>query len=303
MKEQKEILIDENNENIRIDKFLANNFSNLSRSYVQDLINQGNIIVNDQQVKKSYNLNLNDKVKVSIPEAEDVELKAEEISLEIIYEDSDLLVINKHPDIVVHPAPGHPDGTLVNALLNHCQDLPGINGVKRPGIVHRLDKDTTGSLVVAKNDNAQQSLTNQFKERKTKKVYWALVHGHVKHKKAKIDAAIGRDRKDRKKMAVTNKNSKKAVSKFEVIEYYDNYTLVKVDLTTGRTHQIRVHFNYIGHPIVGDDLYGYNKRKLDVDRQMLHAKTLGFYHPQTDDWLEFETELWPDMERTIDSLR
>ncbi|MFO7818802.1 MAG: RluA family pseudouridine synthase, partial [Halanaerobacter sp.] len=222
--------------------------------------------------------------------------------LNIIYEDGDLLVVNKQANLVVHPAPGHPDGTLVNALLYHCDNLAGISGVKRPGIVHRLDKNTTGALVVAKNDGAQKSLSKQFKERKTKKIYWALVQGHVKHKKAKIDAAIGRDPKDRKKMAVTSKNSKKAVSKFEVLDYYGDYTLVEVELITGRTHQIRVHFDYIGHPIVGDSLYGYNKSQLDIDRQLLHAKVLGFYHPQTEEWQEFEAELWDDMKEVVAKL-
>ncbi|MGM0502599.1 MAG: RluA family pseudouridine synthase, partial [Bacillota bacterium] len=191
---------------------------------------------------------------------------------------------------------------LVNGLLSHCENLSGISGVKRPGIVHRLDKNTTGTLVVAKNDKAQQSLSQQFKKRQTKKIYLALVHGNLKHKKAKIDAAIGRDTKDRKKMTVTSKNSKKAVSKFEVLKYYEGYTLVKVKLITGRTHQIRVHFNYIGHPIVGDKLYGHQKSKLDVDRQMLHAEVLGFHHPETEKWLEFEAELWPDMKNTLANL-
>jgi len=266
------------------------------------LIKQGNILVNANQITKSYSLDFEDKLTINIPEAEKLDLKAEDIPLKIIYEDEDLLVVNKQSDLVVHPAPGHPDGTLVNALLNHCENLAGIGGVKRPGIVHRLDKNTTGALVVAKTDRAQQSLAKQFKQRKTKKKYWALVHGNLKYKKAKIDAAIGRDTKDRKKMTVTSKNSKKAVSKLKVVEYYNDYSLVEVDLITGRTHQIRVHCDYIGHPIVGDFKYGHNKSKLSAKRQMLHAKELGFYHPVTEEWLEFEAELWPDMEDVIANL-
>lgn len=286
----------------RIDKFLAKELAELSRSYIQELINEGQIMVNGVEVKKSYTLEASDLLKVEIPEAETVDLKPQEIPLSIVYEDDELLVVNKQANLVVHPAPGHPDGTLVNALLYHCDNLAGISGVKRPGIVHRLDKNTTGALVVAKNDRAQKSLSKQFKERKTKKIYWALVQGHVKHKKAKIDAAIGRDPKDRKKMAVTSKNSKKAVSKFEVLDYYGDYTLVEVELVTGRTHQIRVHFDYIGHPIVGDNLYGYNKSQLDIDRQLLHAKVLGFYHPQSEEWQEFEAELWDDMKEVLAKL-
>ncbi|MBM7556045.1 RluA family pseudouridine synthase [Halanaerobacter jeridensis] len=299
MSERKTITVNKEVIDQRIDKFLAEQFSDFSRSYIQKLIDEGNILINEEEVKKSYTLKLNDVVQLNIPEAETIDLKPQNIPLDIIYEDDDILVVNKQSDLVVHPAPGHPDGTLVNALLYHCDNLAGISGVKRPGIVHRLDKDTTGALVAAKTDKAQQSLSQQFKERKTKKIYWALVEGHVKHQKAKIDAAVGRDPKDRKKMAVTSKNSKKAISKFEVIDYYDDYTLVEVELITGRTHQIRVHFDYIGHPVVGDNLYGFNKSNLDVDRQMLHAKELGFYHPRTEQWHEFKAELKADMEELL----
>ena len=302
MSDKKSIIVNEESGGQRIDKFLAQQFSDFSRSYIQKLINQGNVLVNEAEIKKSYTVGMDDVVQLNLPEAETIDLKPQEIPLDIIYEDDDILVVNKQSDLVVHPAPGHPDGTLVNALLYHCDNLAGIRGVKRPGIVHRLDKDTTGALVAAKNDKAQQSLTQQFKERKTKKVYWALVQGHVQHQKAKIDAAIGRDPKNRKKMAVTSKNSKKAISKFEVMDYYGDYTLVKVELVTGRTHQIRVHFDYIGHPIVGDSIYGSNKSQLDIGRQMLHAKVLGFYHPQTEQWQEFKAELWPDMEELLTKL-
>ena len=299
----KKIKIDNEFAGKRIDKFLALQWSDFSRNYIQKLIEQDNVVVNDSKVKKSYIIEETDIIKVNIPEAETIDLQPQDLPLDIIYEDDDILVVNKQANLVVHPAPGHPDNTLVNALLHHCDNLAGISGVKRPGIVHRLDKDTTGVLVAAKNDKAQQSLTQQFKERKTKKVYWAVVQGHVKHQKAKIDAAIGRDPHDRKKMTVTSENSKKAISKFEVIDYYENYTLVKVKLLTGRTHQIRVHFEYIGHPIVGDQLYGYNKDELNVERQMLHAKLLGFYHPHTEAWQEFEADLWPDMENLLTELR
>ena len=286
----------------RVDKFLAKKLDEFSRSYIQKLIDEGNILINDSEIKKSEIVNVDDRIKVNIPPAEGVDLKAQDIPLDIIYEDKDLLVVNKQADLVVHPAPGHPDGTLVNALLYHCDNLAGISGVKRPGIVHRLDKDTTGALVAAKNDKTQQGLAQQFKKRKTEKIYWALVHGHLKHNKAKIDAAIGRDPKNRKKMTVTSKNSKKAISKYEVLDYYGDYSLVKVKLITGRTHQIRVHFDYLGHPIVGDELYGYNKSKLDVDRQLLHSRILGFYHPRTEQWEEFEAELSTDMQDVLTKL-
>ncbi|GAB6100707.1 RluA family pseudouridine synthase [Halanaerocella petrolearia] len=302
MEDKKEFNIRNKGSKQRLDKFLANKNDNLSRSYIQELINSGQVLVNNEKVKKSYKLEVGDKIKLTIPEAEEVDLEPENISLNIIYKDKDLVVVNKQPDLVVHPAPGHTSGTLVNALLYHCDNLSGINGVIRPGIVHRLDKDTSGAIVVAKNDETHIDLSRQFKERETKKEYLALVQGRVKYNKGKIDAAIGRDPHNRKKMAVTSKNSKKAISYFEVIERYQNHTLVRVKLETGRTHQIRLHMNYMGHSVVGDETYGPTSQ-LEVSRQMLHAKILGFYHPRTEEWKEFEAPLLEDMEEVLADLK
>ncbi len=302
MVDKREFIIDLAANNQRIDKFLSKHNQDLSRSYLQDLIEGEDVLVNGESVKKSYKLVTDDKVELILPQAQELEVKAEDIPLDIIYEDKDVVVINKQPNLVVHPAPGHEAGTLVNALLYHCDNLSGINGVIRPGIVHRLDKDTSGAMVVAKNDQAHLNLTEQFKERETKKLYLTLVEGRVKHKKGKIDAAIGRDINDRKKMAVTSKNSKKSISSFEVLERYDKHSLVKVKLETGRTHQIRLHMDYIGHPVVGDNLYGYNHNTIDVNRQMLHSHILGFYHPSSEKWMEFKAPLLADIEEAIKQL-
>ncbi|WP_027340316.1 RluA family pseudouridine synthase [Halonatronum saccharophilum] len=302
MVKKRNFIIEELDKNFRIDKFLSKENEDLSRSYLQELIDSDKVKVNSKPVKKSYKLSVGDEVEVNLPKVEELELLAEDIPLDIIYEDNDIVVINKQPNLVVHPAPGHESGTLVNALLYHCDNLSGINGVIRPGIVHRLDKDTSGAIVVAKNDKAHLSLSEQFKERDTKKVYKAIVEGRVKYKKGKIDAAIGRDLRDRKKMAVTNKNSKKAISRFEVLEKYEKHSLVRVTLETGRTHQIRLHMDYMGHPVVGDELYGYSKATVDVSRQMLHAYILGFYHPSSGEWVEFEAPLLDDMEEMIKRL-
>ncbi|GAB6138503.1 RluA family pseudouridine synthase [Halanaerobaculum tunisiense] len=302
MEEQHKFKVSSEASGQRVDKFLATQNDNLSRNYLQNLIKDGQVLVNDKQVKKSYQLETDDQIELTIPEAEEMDLEPEDIHLDILYEDQDLIVINKQPDLVVHPAPGHPNGTLVNALLYHCDNLSGINGVIRPGIVHRLDKDTSGSLVVAKNDETHRGLANQFKERETKKEYLALVQGQVKYNKGKIDAAIGRDPSDRKKMAVTSKNSKRAISHFEVQKRYQDHTLVKVRLETGRTHQIRLHMDYMSNAVVGDQLYGPTNSKLDVSRQMLHAHKLGFYHPRTEVWKEFKAPLLADMKETIANL-
>ncbi|TDX52763.1 RluA family pseudouridine synthase [Orenia marismortui] len=303
MDNKREFIITQEDNNNRLDKFLSRQNKDLSRSYLQELIDNDNVLVNGNVVKKSYKLNTDDNVEVIIPKPAELTLEAQDIPLDIIYEDKDIIVINKQPDLVVHPAPGNEDGTLVNALLYHCNNLSGINGVIRPGIVHRLDKDTSGAMVIAKNDQSHLNLAEQFKERTTKKIYLTIVDGRLKYKKGKIDAAIGRDPKDRKKMAVTSKNSKKAISRFELLEKYEKHSLVKVKLETGRTHQIRLHMGYLGHPVVGDKLYGYNHNYLTVDRQMLHSHTLGFYHPTTEEWMEFEAPLLEDMEKVLERLR
>ena len=303
MKERK-FVIDQQGAGQRLDKFLAEENDDLSRNYLQQLIAEEKVTVNQSVKQKSYQLKEEDKIKLTVPEAQKLEdVEPEAIPLDIIYEDEDLLVVNKQPDLVVHPAPGHPDGTLVNGLLHHCDNLSGINGVIRPGIVHRLDKDTSGAIVVAKNDQAHVELARQFKEREVTKEYLALVQGQLPHKKGKIDAAIGRNPNDRKKMAVTSKNSKRAVSRFEIVERFNSYTLVKVKLETGRTHQIRVHMEYINHPLVGDQLYGYRDDNLNPERQMLHAQTLGFTHPQTGEYREWEALLLADMKQLIKGLK
>ncbi|MBM7624290.1 RluA family pseudouridine synthase [Sporohalobacter salinus] len=303
MSEERNYIITEVDEDQRLDKFLAQQNKEFSRSYIQKLVDDGEVTVNDENKKNSYCLQSGERVQLSIPEPEETEIKPEAIPLDVITEDEDIIVINKQAGLVVHPAPGHQKGTLVNALLHHCDNLSGINGEIRPGIVHRLDKDTSGAIVVAKNDQAHRSLAKQFKERRTEKIYLALVEGNVKHNKAKIDAAIGRDVYNRKKMAVTKKNSKKAVTKFKVLERFGDYTWIRLELETGRTHQIRVHMSYIDNPVVGDRLYGYNKQRLNVQRQLLHAYQLGFEHPQQNKWVEFTAELPPDIKQTVERLR
>jgi 23S rRNA pseudouridine1911/1915/1917 synthase len=302
MEKEMKFVVKEDSIKQRLDKFLSTKNDDLSRTYIQKLIDKGQVTVNGEEHKSSYNLHLNDEIKIAIPKPEEIELKAEEISLDVIYEDDDLIVINKQSDLVVHPAPGHPSGTLVNALLYHCDNLSGISGQVRPGIVHRLDKDTTGVLVVAKNDQAHLGLSEQFKERETEKIYLTLAKGNIKHNKGKIDAAIGRDPKDRKKMAVTKYNSKKAISRFEVLERFGEYTWVKVKLETGRTHQIRVHMSYMGNPVVADQLYGSKGEELGATRQLLHAYQLGFTHPIKEEWMEFEAEIPLDMEQVLEEL-
>lgn len=303
MDQERNYIIDNINVNKRLDKFLAQQNEEFSRSYIQKLVEDGMITVNGEPKKNSYSLQAEDEVRLVIPEPEEVDIKAEEIPLKVIAEDEDIIVINKQSDLVVHPAPGHQQGTLVNALLYHCDNLSGINGEIRPGIVHRLDKDTSGAIVAAKNDRAHRNLVKQFKERRTEKIYLALVEGNIKHNKAKIDAAIGRDPYNRKQMTVTKKNSKQAVTKFEVLERFGDYTWVRLKLQTGRTHQIRVHMKYIDNPVVGDRLYGYNKQQLNVNRQLLHAYQLGFDHPQQDKWVEFTAEIPSDIKQTLEKLR
>ncbi|ADL12425.1 RluA family pseudouridine synthase [Acetohalobium arabaticum] len=303
MSEEREYIIDDNDVDQRLDKFLAYQNEELSRSYIQKLIDNGEVTVNKEEKKNSYRLQVGDEVKLIIPQPEEVEIKPESIPLEVIAEDEDIVVINKQADLVVHPAPGHKQGTLVNALLYHCDNLSGINGEIRPGIVHRLDKDTSGAIVAAKNDQAHRNLVKQFKERRTEKIYLALVEGNIKHNKAKIDAAIGRDPYNRKRMAVTKRNSKQAVTRFEVLERFGNYTWVKLKLETGRTHQIRVHMSYIDNPVVGDRLYGYNKQQLNVHRQLLHAYQLGFNHPRRNKWVEFTAEMPSDIKQILEKLR
>ncbi|WP_215190234.1 RluA family pseudouridine synthase [Exiguobacterium sp. s6] len=287
-------------EKARIDKWMSEQ-SDWSRSQIQDWIKAGDLLVNGQVVKPNYKLQEGDEIVVTVPEAVELEVLPENIKLDVVYEDEDVIVVNKARGMVVHPAAGHTSGTLVNALLYHCDDLSGINGVKRPGIVHRIDKDTTGLLMVAKNDVAHESLASQLKDRKIKREYIALVHGEVAHELGTIEAPIGRDTNDRQRMTVTDKNAKEAITHFRLLERYKDFTLVECKLETGRTHQIRVHMRYIGHPLAGDPKYG-PRRTIQLNGQALHAATLGFYHPRTDEWLEFEAPLPADFEAELAKL-
>lgn len=289
---------------MRVDKFLSDEIEELTRSSVVNLIADGNVIVNDKEVAKNYKLKSGDNITVSVPEPVEYEAEAENIPLDIVYEDDDLLVVNKPKGMVVHPAAGNYTGTLVNALLYHCKDnLSGINGVLRPGIVHRIDKDTSGLLLVAKNDKAHKSLAEQIKEHSLTREYEAIVFGNIKDDTGVIDAPIGRHPSERKKMTVTDKNSKNAVTHYEVLERLKGYTYMKFRLETGRTHQIRVHCAYIGHPVSGDKVYGVKNEKTNLDSQCLHARKLGFIHPSTGEYIEFISELPDYFSEYLNKLR
>ena len=277
-------------ENVRLDAYVAKK-CNISRAMVQKFIQEGNVLVNEVAKKDSYKVQLGDEIEVNIPEAKEIGLKPEKIELEIVYEDNDIIVVNKPKGLVVHPANGNPDGTLVNAIMAICKDsLSGIGGEIRPGIVHRLDKDTSGLIIVAKNDQAHINMSKEIKDRQVKKIYIALVRGRVAENEATINMPIGRSTKDRKKMAV-RKDGKEAITHFKVIKRYHNYTLLEVKIDTGRTHQIRVHMAEIGHPVVGDMVYSSGKNEFGVEGQMLHAKSLDFKHPITGKQMHLEAEL------------
>lgn len=296
------IIVAEEMDGERLDVFVAEQVEQLSRSVVKSLINEGQVLVNGARQKASYHVREGDEISIEIPEPQVLELVPRDIPLEIIYQDEDLAVINKPKGLVVHPAHGNWDYTMVNALLYHIKDLSGINGQIRPGIVHRLDKDTSGVMVVAKNDVAHRSLAAQIKDHSIKREYIALVHGTIKENLGTIDAPIGRSKNDRKKMAVIA-DGRPAVSKYQVLERYHNYSLIKVELLTGRTHQIRVHFAYIKHPVVGDPLYSSGKKHFNLDSQALHAHLLGFNHPRTGKYLEFTSPLPEYFQEILVSLR
>lgn len=286
----------------RIDKALSLMESTWSRSQIGNWLEQERITVNGVNVKAKYKVKAGDVIEIDVPDVmEELEIIPEDLNLEIVYEDADVLVVNKPRGMVVHPAPGHASGTLVNGLMHHCKDLSGINGVTRPGIVHRIDKDTSGLLMVAKNDIAHESLVNQLVEKSVTRRYTALVHGHIAHEKGTVDAPIGRDQKDRQKQAVVDKG-KHAVTHFQVIEHLGEFTLVECRLETGRTHQIRVHMNYIGFPLAGDPKYG-PKKTIDFGGQVLHAGVLGFVHPVTKEYLEFSSPLPADFQELLAELR
>ena len=278
----------------RIDKFISVNVEELSRSASAALIDSGSVTVNGKNIAKNYKTRSGDQITVNVPEPKELETEPENIPLDIVYEDSDLLVVNKPKGMVVHPAPGNYSGTLVNALLYHCKDsLSGINGVLRPGIVHRIDKDTSGLLIVAKNDKAHIGLAEQIKEHSFTREYEAVVYGKLKDPTGTVDAPIGRHKTDRKKMCVTPNNSKNAVTHYRVIDYNNGFSHVALKLETGRTHQIRVHMSYIGHPVAGDSVYGPSKVITSLNGQCLHAKKIGFVHPISEEELFFDSEL-PD---------
>lgn len=286
----------------RIDKLLSSVLPDISRSALQKLAEDGSISVNGRSVSKNYKLKSGDEITVIVPEPEELKVEPQDIPIEIVYEDDSLLVVNKPKGMVVHPAAGNPDGTLVNALLYHCKGrLSSINGVVRPGIVHRIDKLTSGLLMVAKTDKAHNSLAEQIKSHSFTREYNAICVGRFKDKSGKIDEPIGRSKFDRKKMCVTYQNSKEAVTHYEVLEELGQYSLVRFRLETGRTHQIRVHSAFIGHPVLGDEVYG--KPYKGLEGQCLHAKKLGFVHPETGEYMEFDSELPEYFEKLLHKLR
>ena len=300
-----EFIIDSENAKKRLDIYLSENIKDRTRSYIKTLIVSGNVLVNGKKEKSGYKLKNKDKIVVTIPKDELLDIKEENIPLNIIYEDDDIIIINKEKGMVVHPANGNYTGTVVNSLMySHKNNLSSINGIVRPGIVHRIDKDTSGIIVVAKNDNAHKKLSSQFKEHSITRKYIAIVKGIGKKDTMDIDLPIGRSEKDRKKMAVTNKNSKNAVTHIKVLKrfYNSNLTLVEATLETGRTHQIRVHMAYMGYPLLGDSVYGKKDSKFKINGQVLHAKTLGFIHPTTNKYVEFDSNLPKYFEDLIEIL-
>lgn len=289
-----EIQVLESQAGYRVDKFLSIEFADLSRSYIQKLMKDGQVTVNGKVVKANYKLNDQDVVRMNEPELKEPDIVAEDLPLDILYEDEDLLIVNKPKGMVVHPSAGHYTGTLVNALMFHCkEELSGINGVMRPGIVHRIDMDTTGSLLVCKNDMAHQNLAEQLKLHSIKRIYHAIVQGVIKEEEGTVDAPIGRHPTSRKKMSINYKNGKEAVTHYKVLKRYQNYTYIQCQLETGRTHQIRVHMASIRHPLLGDVVYGPAKQPFSLQGQCLHAKTIGIQHPHTGEYMEVDAPL-PD---------
>jgi len=285
---------------VRLDKAVAD-LTPLSRSHANEQIKNGQILVNGQVKKAKYAVKAGDVITYELPEPEAMEYVVEDLPLDIVYQDEDVAVVNKAQGMVVHPSAGHTSGTLVNALMYHIKDLSGINGVLRPGIVHRIDKDTSGLLMIAKNDDAHIKLADELKDKKSLRKYWAIVHGNLPNDRGVIEAPIGRSEKDRKKQAVTAKG-KPAITRFHVLERFGNYTLVELQLETGRTHQIRVHMAYIGHPVAGDEVYG-PRKTLKGHGQFLHARTLGFTHPKTGKIMEFTAEVPIVFQETLATLR
>lgn len=290
----------------RIDVFLSNVYKDASRTYLQKLIKEGNISVNGKVVSKSsYKLKEDDEIELNVPEPLPLEILPEDIPIDIIYEDDDFMIVNKPKGMVVHPAPGHLTGTLVNAVLYHCKDkLSGINGILRPGIVHRIDKDTSGSLIICKNDSAHRFIADQLKEHSITRIYQGIATGHLKDYEGTVDVFLDRDKNDRKKMSVCDKlHGKHAVTHYKVLESFDGYDLVEFKLETGRTHQIRVAMKYLNHPLLGDYTYGAANNKFGIEGQVLHAKTIGFIHPSTKEYVEFEAPLNNEFVELLNKLR
>ena len=296
--------IEKEDDNIRIDKFISDRMEDISRSYIQKLIKDDLVTVDLKPVKANYKVRQGERVEVALPEAVSPDIEPQNIPLDIVYEDEDVLLVNKPKDMVVHPSAGHLDGTLVNALLYHCRDsLSSINGVMRPGIVHRIDKDTTGLLIVCKNDKAHNCIAEQLKVHSITRRYQAIVWNNLTEDKGQIDAPIGRHPVDRKKMAVNYKNGKPAVTHYKVLERFGNYTYMQFQLETGRTHQIRVHMASIGHPLLGDPVYGPDRQPFKTQGQVLHAKVFGFIHPTTGKYMEFEVPLPQYFQDILEKLR
>lgn len=287
----------------RIDKVLSEMYPDKSRSIIQKYIADGDVTVNDAIVKSNYKFKTDDKIQIIEPEPVDVEIQPENIPLDILYEDSDVLIVNKPKGMVVHPAPGHYTGTLVNAIMYHCKDeLSGINGEIRPGIVHRIDMDTTGALIICKNDSAHNKIAEQIKIHSINRIYKGIVIGNVKEDEGTIHTTIGRSPKDRKKMAIDVKNGREAITHYKVIKRFDRYTYMEFKLETGRTHQIRVHMASIGHPLLGDQVYGPNKCQFNLQGQTLHAEVIGFVHPSTGEYVEFKAPLPDYFQHLLDIL-
>lgn len=301
---KQEFFVEEDDDCVRIDRFLSEQLEEISRSHLQKLLKSERVLVNGHLVKSNYKVSLGDRIVLEFPEAVEPEIEAEPMELEIVYEDKDLILINKPKGMVVHPAAGHYSGTLVNGLMAHCkEDLSGINGVMRPGIVHRIDMDTTGILIVCKNDFSHSSIAAQLKEHTVTRRYEAIVHGVVKADEGTVDAPIGRHPVDRKKMSINEKNGKSAVTHYRVLERFDKFTHIECRLETGRTHQIRVHMASIYHPLLGDSVYGPSQCPFKVQGQTLHARTLGFVHPRTEVYMEFTSSLPEYFEKLLIKLR
>ena len=297
-------IVEDKFDNIRIDRYISEHMENVSRSYIQKLIKDGMVTANSKPVKANYKVRYGECIEINLPEPVILDIEAQNIPLDIIYEDEDVLLVNKPKDMVVHPSAGHLNGTLVNALLYHCKDsLSSINGVMRPGIVHRIDKDTTGVLIICKNDKSHNHIAEQLKVHSITRKYHAIVYNNLKDDSGTIDAPIGRHPVDRKKMAINYKNGKSAVTHYRVLERFGKYTYVECQLETGRTHQIRVHMASIGHPLLGDEIYGSQKQPYKTCGQVLHAKVFGFIHPGTGKYMEFETPLPAYFEELIIKLR